>query len=67
MVKIDCVEHRDLCAEQVIRAFPTLRLYKSGKAIAPDYREDRYAGREYGKEGVSHLMERLERRKQTSF
>ena len=41
MVKIDCVEHRDLCAEQVIRAFPTLRLYKSGKAIAPDYREDR--------------------------
>ena len=41
VVKIDCVEHRDLCAEQVIRAFPTLRLYKGGKAIAPDYREDR--------------------------
>ncbi len=41
VVKIDCVEHRDLCAEQVIRAFPTLRLYRSGKAIAPDYREDR--------------------------
>jgi thiol-disulfide isomerase/thioredoxin len=41
VIKVDCVEHRDLCAEQVIRAFPTLRLYKGGKAIAPDYREDR--------------------------
>lgn len=41
VVKIDCVEHRDLCAESVIRAFPTLRLYKAGKAISPDYREDR--------------------------
>ena len=39
--QIDCVENRDLCAAQVVRAFPTLRLFKGGKALSPDYREDR--------------------------
>lgn len=39
--QIDCVANRDLCGEQVVRAFPTLRLFKSGKALSPDYREDR--------------------------
>lgn len=41
MVQIDCVANRDLCAEQVVRAFPTLRLFKGGKPLSPDYREDR--------------------------
>lgn len=59
MVKIDCVEHRDLCADQVIRAFPTLRLYKGGKAIAPDYREDRWGNG--GREGGGKKGERFPR------
>jgi len=38
--KVDCVDHLDLCREQNIRAYPTLRMFHSGKVIQ-DYRGDR--------------------------
>ena len=41
VVKIDCVENKDLCFQQQIRAFPTLRLYRDAEVVPPDYREDR--------------------------
>ena len=39
--KIDCMAEADLCREQRIMAFPTLRWYQYGKFIAPDYKMDR--------------------------
>eukprot|EP00962_Isochrysis_galbana_P005491 scaffold1487_cov116-Isochrysis_galbana.AAC.30 len=29
--KVDCVAHQDFCVKQLIRAYPTLRMYKNGK------------------------------------
>ena len=37
--KVDCMAHHTLCRD--IRAFPTLRWYKGGKDIIPDYKSDR--------------------------
>ena len=39
--KIDCVAQADLCREQKIMAFPTLRWYHNKEAILPDYKMDR--------------------------
>jgi protein disulfide-isomerase-like protein len=41
IVKVDCVENRDLCMEHKIQAFPTLRMFKDGEPSQPDYRNDR--------------------------
>mmetsp|Transcript_24795 Transcript_24795/g.38949 ORF Transcript_24795/g.38949 Transcript_24795/m.38949 type:complete len:477 (-) Transcript_24795:194-1624(-) len=42
--KVDCVAHGDLCKEERIMAFPTLRWYQEGKAVMPDYEGDRTVG-----------------------
>mmetsp|Transcript_24296 Transcript_24296/g.67351 ORF Transcript_24296/g.67351 Transcript_24296/m.67351 type:complete len:478 (-) Transcript_24296:795-2228(-) len=39
--KLDCVAQADLCREQKIMAFPTLRWYHAGQAVQPDYKMDR--------------------------
>lgn len=39
--KIDCMTHTDLCREEQVMAFPTLRWYEQGKAISPEYKMDR--------------------------
>eukprot|EP00565_Helicotheca_tamesis_P002714 CAMPEP_0185731170 /NCGR_PEP_ID=MMETSP1171-20130828/12050_1 /TAXON_ID=374046 /ORGANISM="Helicotheca tamensis, Strain CCMP826" /LENGTH=433 /DNA_ID=CAMNT_0028400377 /DNA_START=239 /DNA_END=1540 /DNA_ORIENTATION=- len=39
--ELNCVDHHDLCAEQQVRAFPTLRWYNRGQAVMPDYKMDR--------------------------
>jgi len=39
--KIDCVAEAELCQEEKVMAFPTLRWYDSGKAVTPDYKMDR--------------------------
>ena len=41
VARVDCVENRNLCAQQRIQAFPTLRLFKDGEVFAPDYKLDR--------------------------
>ena len=41
IVKVDCVESSDLCAEQKVQAFPLLRLFRDGVQQPPDYRSDR--------------------------
>jgi protein disulfide-isomerase-like protein len=41
IIKVDCVENRDLCMNSKITAFPSLRLYKDGEPQPPDYRNDR--------------------------
>lgn len=41
VVQVDCVENRDLCAEQKVQAFPLLRMFKKGEPQSPDYRSDR--------------------------
>ena len=38
VVKVDCIANRQLCAEQKIQAFPTLRLFKQRQAQPPDYK-----------------------------
>ena len=38
---VDCVEHQQLCKDERVMAFPTLRWYENGKASMPDYRGDR--------------------------
>ncbi|KAL3775734.1 hypothetical protein ACHAW5_005889 [Stephanodiscus triporus] len=39
--KVNCVIEAQLCKDLRIMAFPTLRWYKSGEAILPDYSMDR--------------------------
>jgi len=39
--KVNCVTHAQLCKEQKVMAFPTLRWYKEGSAVMPDYKMDR--------------------------
>jgi len=41
IVKVDCVENKDLCMKQNIRSYPTLRLFIEGEPHSPDYRGDR--------------------------
>jgi len=41
IAKVDCVANRNLCSDQRIMAFPTLRLFKDGEIFAPDYKMDR--------------------------
>lgn len=41
IIKVDCVAERDLCMDQKIQAFPTLRLFTDGQPAPPDYRDDR--------------------------
>jgi thiol-disulfide isomerase/thioredoxin len=51
VAKVDCVANRQLCADQRVMAFPTLRLFKDGEIFAPDYKMDRTitALKEYAK------------------
>jgi hypothetical protein len=39
--KVDCMAEADLCRDQKIMAFPTLRWYHEGEPVAPDYKMDR--------------------------
>ena len=41
IIKVDCVTNRNLCMDQRVQAFPTLRMFKSGNVEPPDYRSDR--------------------------
>jgi len=38
---IDCVSQIDICRQQKIQAFPTLRWYEDGKFMEPPYKSDR--------------------------
>ncbi|KAL9178413.1 hypothetical protein ACHAXT_000060 [Thalassiosira profunda] len=42
--KVDCVEHQQMCKDERVMAFPTLRWYEDGKAVLPDYKGDRTVG-----------------------
>ena len=39
--KLDCMQEADLCRDEKVMAFPTLRWYDNGKAVAPEYKMDR--------------------------
>mmetsp|Transcript_6398 Transcript_6398/g.13863 ORF Transcript_6398/g.13863 Transcript_6398/m.13863 type:complete len:487 (+) Transcript_6398:164-1624(+) len=39
--KVNCVTHAQLCKDQKVMAFPTLRWYKNSEPIFPDYKMDR--------------------------
>ncbi len=41
VANVDCQEHSDLCREQRVMAFPTLRWYENKEAQMPDYKSDR--------------------------
>lgn len=41
VAKIDCMAEAELCRQQKVMAFPTLRWYHSGQATRPDYNQDR--------------------------
>ena len=41
VAKVDCMAEADLCREQRIMAFPTIRWYHSGNPVSPDYKMDR--------------------------
>ena len=38
---VDCMAEADLCRDEKVMAFPTLRWYDGGKAVTPDYKMDR--------------------------
>ena len=40
VAKVDCVDHKDLCFNEQVWAYPTLRLFVNGMPAA-DYRGDR--------------------------
>ena len=39
--KMDCQEYADVCREQNIMAYPTIRWFHDGTSISPDYKMDR--------------------------
>jgi thiol-disulfide isomerase/thioredoxin len=39
--KVNCVDQANLCRQQKVMAFPTLRWYHNGEGIQPDYKMDR--------------------------
>ena len=39
--KVDCMAQANLCRNQKVMAFPTLRWYHNGEAVSPDYKMDR--------------------------
>jgi protein disulfide-isomerase-like protein len=39
--KVDCMAEADLCRNQKVMAFPTIRWYQKGEPISPDYKMDR--------------------------
>ena len=41
VAKVDCVADADLCREERIMAFPTLKWYHAGQQVTPDYKMDR--------------------------
>jgi protein disulfide-isomerase-like protein len=41
VIKIDCMENKNLCMDEKIQAFPTLRMFKHATVQPPDYRSDR--------------------------
>lgn len=41
VAKIDCMAESDLCRDEKVMAFPTLRWYENGKQITPEYKMDR--------------------------
>lgn len=41
IAKVDCVAHHDLCMQQGIMGYPTIRLYVNGKVYTTDYRGHR--------------------------
>lgn len=41
IIKVDCVENRELCMNEKVMAFPSLRLFTDGEVAPPDYRGDR--------------------------
>lgn len=41
VARVDCVANREVCMQQRIQAFPTLRLFKDGQIFQPDYKQDR--------------------------
>ena len=41
IASVDCVKHIDICRQQNIQAFPTLRWYEAGEYQAPPYKSDR--------------------------
>jgi len=50
--RVDCVAHQQMCKDERVMAFPTLRWMEDGKAVMPDYRGDRTA------EGLVEYAER---------
>lgn len=41
VAKVDCVAEPDLCRQQKIMAFPTMRWYENGKQVGTDYKQER--------------------------
>jgi len=41
VVKVDCVEHREICQDHKIRSFPTLRFFVGDQPHMPDFKGDR--------------------------
>jgi protein disulfide-isomerase-like protein len=41
IAEVNCVTEADLCRDQKIQAFPTLRWYREGTPEFPDYKQDR--------------------------
>jgi hypothetical protein len=41
VAKVDCVTHAQLCKDQKVHAFPTLRLFNKASPLPPDYNTDR--------------------------
>lgn len=41
VAKVDCVTHTQLCKDQKVHAFPTLRLFNRASPLPPDYNTDR--------------------------
>ena len=65
---VDCVANPQMCKDQRIMAFPTLRWYENGQAVSPDYRGDRTvdALMEYVKKRGKH-MEKKKKEEQGIF
>ena len=59
MAEVDCSEHRELCQQNGVKGYPTLKLFVSGSAFNYEGKRNAEAMADWMKEITSLKLEKL--------